>query len=197
MVLLGRGEISPNQQRVLARVSRSVARANRLIADLLDFTQARLGKGLGLALESIDLHGAIAEAVDELVLAYPGRTLKHVRSGEGPCTADANRLAQLVGNLVSNAMTYGRPDAPVTVTSTVGAQTRAVAVHNDGAPIPLDAQAAIHQPMTRGTHATSSARSVGLGLFIVSEIAKSHGGTAVVESTVERGTTFTVTWPQT
>jgi sigma-B regulation protein RsbU (phosphoserine phosphatase) len=195
-VLLGRGETSPNKQRVLARVSRSVERANRLIADLLDFTQARLGKGLGLAIESIDLHGAIAEAVDELVLAYPGRTLKHVRAGEGSCMADANRLAQLVGNLVSNAMTYGRPDAPVTVTSTVAAQTCAVAVHNDGAPIAGEALAVLFQPMTRGTHATSSGRSVGLGLFIVSEIAKAHGGGAVVESTVERGTTFTVTWPR-
>ena len=122
--------------------------------------------------------------------------LRHERRGSGPCVADANRLAQLLGNLVSNAMTYGRPDAPVTVTSTVEAASFSVAVHNLGVSIPVEAQARLFQPMTRGANAAQVGRSVGLGLFIVSEIAKAHRGTTHVRSSPQEGSTFTATFPR-
>ncbi len=194
--LLAVSDPSPSQQRILTRIRRSTERANRLIADLLDLTQARVGNGLSITSEEMDLHAAMAETVDELTTVYPGRKLQHARAGEGTCRGDANRLEQLVGNLVSNAMVYGSPEKPVTVTSTVDAGSFTIAVHNEGTPIPLAAQVALFQPMARGSNANSAGRSVGLGLFIVSEIAKAHGGKALVESTVERGTTFSVVIPR-
>jgi sigma-B regulation protein RsbU (phosphoserine phosphatase) len=194
--LLAQSEPSPSQQRILTRIQRSTARANRLIADLLDFTQARLGNGLAIAPEGMDLHAAMAETVDELTSVYPARNLQHHPIGEGICRADASRLEQLVGNLVSNAMVYGTAEKPVTVTSTVEPGSFTIAVHNEGTPIPLSVQAVLFQPMARGTNTTSAARSVGLGLFIVNEIAKAHGGTALVTSTLEQGTTFTVVIPR-
>jgi sigma-B regulation protein RsbU (phosphoserine phosphatase) len=54
----------------------------------------------------------------------------------------------------------------------------------------------VFEPMMRGGGATTSARSIGLGLFIVRKIAEAHGGTAHVTSTLESGTTFTVTFPR-
>jgi sigma-B regulation protein RsbU (phosphoserine phosphatase) len=196
-VLLARGELSASQQRTLNRITRSTERANRLIADLLDFTQARLGKGLPVSLAPIDLHESVAESVEELALAYPGRILRHLRSGEGPCVADGNRLAQLIGNLVSNAMVYGATGEPVTVRSAVEPEAFFVSVHNHGSPIPIEAQESLFQPMTRATTASSPSRSVGLGLYIVNEIAKAHGGRAFVQSSVEEGTTFTAALPMT
>jgi sigma-B regulation protein RsbU (phosphoserine phosphatase) len=195
--LLSRGELSESQQRTLNRVTSSTERANRLIADLLDFTQARLGGGLSVTLEAIDLHEAVAQAVDELQHVHAGRQLVHGARGEGRCVADANRLAQVVGNLVSNAMAYGRPDAPVTVTSTLEGPSSSLAVHNEGSPIPDALQASIFEPMTRGSGGHSPKRSVGLGLYIVREIAKAHGGTATLSSSERAGTTFTVTFPRT
>jgi sigma-B regulation protein RsbU (phosphoserine phosphatase) len=194
--LLARAELSDSQQRTLQRIARSTERANRLIADLLDFTQARIGKRLSVSPEAIDVHQAIAHAVEELAHVYPGRALQHVREGAGSSEADANRLAQLVGNLVSNAMVYGKPDRPVTVT-TIEATSFSIAVHNEGSPIPDEVQSRIFQPLTRGTTANSSARSIGLGLFIVREIAKAHGGTTAVTSTADAGTTFTAHFPRT
>jgi phosphoserine phosphatase RsbU/P len=194
--LLAQSDPSASQERILTRIQRSTDRASRLITDLLDFTQARIGKGLAVAPEDIDLHAAMAETIDELRLVYPGRELKHERWGEGVCRGDANRLEQLVGNLVSNAMVYGAAGAAVTVTSTVAPGSFTIAVHNDGLPIPPSAQPGLFQPMARGTNATNAGRSVGLGLFIVSEIAKAHGGKALVESTLEGGTTFTVVVPR-
>ncbi len=184
------------QRPTLSRITRSVDRANRLISDLLDFTQARVGKGLAVELQEIDLHEAVARAVDELLDVHPGRPIRHVRHGEGTCVADSNRLAQLVGNLVSNAVAYGSADAAVTVTSTAGEDECSIAVHNVGTPIPTEMHEHIFEPMTRGTRARDAQRSVGLGLFIVAEIAKAHGGTARVTSDVDTGTKFTVTLPR-
>lgn len=189
------GELSQAQRSVATRISRSAERAARLIADLLDFTQVRLGRGLTMSKTAIDLHSVISETVDELRHIYPNRVIDHQRSGEGECFADADRLAQLVGNLVSNAITHGDSSRSVTVSSSIDGSAFAVAVHNEGAPIPSDAQASIFEPMTRGANAPVSGRSVGLGLFIVKEIANAHGGSAQVESNADQGTTFRVILP--
>lgn len=190
--LLLNGELSQAQRSVATRISRSAERAARLIADLLDFTQIRLGRGLTISKKAIDLHSIISEAIDELRHIHPSSVIAHACSGEGECFADADRLAQLVGNLVSNAIAHGDSSRPVTVSSSIEPNVFTVAVHNEGAPIPREAQATIFEPMTRGASAPISGRSVGLGLFIVREIASAHGGSAAVESDAEQGTTFKV-----
>ena len=195
-VLLGRGGLPANLQRVVARISRGTERANKLIADLLDFTQARLGEGLAVTLEPVDLHVAVGETVEELAPVYPGRMLRHERSGDGLCLADTHRLAQLIGNLVTNAMAYGSPGSPVTVSSAIHSDTFVLAVHNHGSPIPHALQSGLFQPMARGTATGSAVRSVGLGLYIVNEIARAHRGRTEVESTAEAGTTFRAMFPR-
>ena len=194
--LLTRGELSPRQQRALTRISSATEKSTRLIADLLDFTQAQVGKGLAVALESIDLHECVAETIEDLTVAYPARILVHRRVGAGACLADAGRLAQLIGNLVSNAMAYGVPAAPVTVISTVEATSFAISVHNQGPPIPAEALPGLFQPMTRGSSVGRGSRSVGLGLYIVNEIARAHGGRTVATSLPGEGTTFTTVIPR-
>jgi phosphoserine phosphatase RsbU/P len=194
--LLARGNLSDNHQRLVMRIDRATSRAGHLIADLLDFTQARLGKGLPVALAPIDLHGLMAETVEELALAHPERRLEHERIGEGPCIADGSRLAQLVGNLVSNAVVYGTPGTPVTVTSVIEPSSFSLTVHNQGQPIPPEALPRLFQPMTRGSHTAGSNRSVGLGLFIVCEIAKAHRGRTLVRSTDQEGTSFSAVFPR-
>ena len=194
--LLGLEALSPAQEHAADGILRAAKRATRLIGDLLDFTQARLGAGLKFEPTECDLHQVVGEALDELGLTYPDRVLRHVQTGDGRCAADASRLVQLVGNLVSNAMSYGRPETPVTVT-TNGSQGDALilAIHNDGETIPPALLPSLFEPMTRGTTA-GNGRSVGLGLFIVREIAKAHGGEISVRSSEPEGTTFTVTLPR-
>jgi sigma-B regulation protein RsbU (phosphoserine phosphatase) len=193
--VLLRREANPTQSRVLDRISRASERALRLISDLLDFTQARLGKGITTSLAPIDPHGVVREAVEELAQAHPGRELLHGGTGMGVCMADADRLSQLVGNLISNAITYGDPHTPVTVRSRIDGYGFEISVHNHGPAIPLEQQRAIFQPMTRGIAGGSAVRSVGLGLYIVSEIARSHGGRVTVESNGKDGTTFCAFFP--
>jgi sigma-B regulation protein RsbU (phosphoserine phosphatase) len=192
--LLSRGPAVPGHDRLVSRIVRASQRADRLISDLLDFTQARLGSGLRVTPEAVDLHELVAEAVEELALAYPGRELRHVREGKGECQADPARLEQLLGNLVSNAMSYGQADTAVTVSSWIEDESCGISVHNFGAPIPAEALPTLFQPMTRGPKSLGSKRSVGLGLFIVGEIARAHGGATHVDSSAEAGTTFRATF---
>ncbi len=195
-VLLTRNEPTPHQLSVLGRISRAGHRAQRLIADLLDFTQARLGKGIAVHTLPIELHDVLADVVDELGHAYPERRLVHETQGEGTCVGDADRLAQLVGNLISNAIAYGDAGCPITIRSEIAPEECRISVHNAGAPIPPELQAVLFEPMVRGSSEGGASRSVGLGLFIVREIARAHGGRVSVESGANLGTTFTVTFPR-
>jgi sigma-B regulation protein RsbU (phosphoserine phosphatase) len=181
---------------VLPRLTRAVDRADTLIGDLLDFTQARMGRGLNMTIARIDLHRVVASIVEDLRSAHPRRAITHLITGPGECALDERRLDQLLGNLVSNAVAYGRADSPITVSTSVGEAACVVSVHNLGDPIPPAVITTIFEPMTRGTSVGSAKRSVGLGLFIVREIAKAHGGSATVTSTAEHGTTFTITLPR-
>ena len=194
--VLGMGELSSNQLGALGRLTNSVSRANRLIVDLLDFTQARLGRGLQASLKPIDLHAIVADCVEDLRLAFPDRQLEHRAVGRGACTGSSDRLVQMIGNLVANAVAYGASDSAVWITSQIDATTFTIAVHNDGPPVPLDLLPRLFEPMTRGENTGGIANSVGLGLFIVREIVRAHGGDISVESSAEAGTTFTGILPR-
>ncbi|WP_256856563.1 sensor histidine kinase KdpD [Variovorax sp. KK3] len=195
LLALSRGALNSNQIRILGRISQSTERAHRLIADLLDFTAARVGKGLKVSPRPIDLHTHVAEALEELRVAYPDRRIDHLQDGAQACWADPDRLAQMLGNLVSNAVSYGDPARAITVSSLVsddrGAQ---VEVHNFGPPIPVATVEHLFEPMVRGD-ASGAARSVGLGLYIVRQIIEAHGGHVIVRSTEAAGTAFTANFP--
>lgn len=183
-----------DDRRVLHNIERSVGRANRLIADLLDFTAARIGRGLGVSIRPVDLHAVVAADVEELSQAYAGQDIVHERHGRRRCRADADRLSQLIGNLVANAVTYGSGE-PITVVSHVDDDAFGIAVHNWGPAIPRRALRSLFKPMVRGTKSDNSKRSVGLGLYIVSEIVRAHGGDIAVTSSVSEGTRFSATFP--
>jgi sigma-B regulation protein RsbU (phosphoserine phosphatase) len=194
--LLSHGETAPNKVRVLGHVTSSAQRAQRLIEELLDFTLARVGRGLTVARTRLDLHALVASIVEELALAFPERTIVHRAEGEPDCIADSDRVAQLLGNLVGNAMAYGEPHGVVTVTSAVRERTASLSIHNRGEPIPVEMQASLFEPMVRGDPGDGAARSVGLGLFIVRAIALAHSGEVSVSSSSADGTTFTFTFPR-
>ena len=189
-------DMSDRQHTMLSHITDATARSQRLINDLLDFTQARIGQGLAVNRAPVQLERTIASAVESLRLVYPHREILFSASDQALfCQADADRLTQLLGNLVSNAMTYGDGISPVSVRVAAAQGTVEIAVHNLGDPIDEAQLGSIFSPMTRGSEIGREVRSVGLGLFIVSEIAKAHGGGVEVVSSAEAGTTFTARFP--
>lgn len=189
---LSRGERTAKERQLLGHIGQSSERAQRMIADLLDFTQARVGQGITIKAAPLDLHAVTHQAVDELRVAFPQATLEHLAIGSGHARLDADRVQQIIGNLVANSVAYGDLQRPITVTSRLGDGHCEVSVHNHGAVIPKALIDVLFEPMTRGTDQGSDVRSVGLGLYIVRELARAHGGDVAVSSNEQEGTTFTV-----
>jgi sigma-B regulation protein RsbU (phosphoserine phosphatase) len=194
--LIASSALTPIQTRAVNRISSAANRANRLIMDLLDFTQARLGGGIKVAKIECDVHSVVAEVVEELKLAWPGRMIEHRSEGAGLCLVDPDRIAQIVTNLATNALTYGRPDLAVVLRTAVERRRCIIDVHNDGPPIPEELLSHMFEPLRRGEQQVKlGSRSVGLGLYIVQEIAAAHGGSVTVKSILDEGTTFSVCLP--
>ncbi|MFJ2362291.1 sensor histidine kinase [Pseudomonas sp. NPDC087697] len=192
--LLGCRDLPAKQAQILGHITQAAERAQRLVADLLDFTLRQVGRSIAVSLKPVDLHNLVGECLGELSLVFPGHTLTHICVGQGKFFADSDRFYQLIGNLVANAMAYGTAEGGVTVSSRFEDQVT-IAVHNLGTPIPSELLDNLFEPMIRGSHDNAGLRSVGLGLFIVREIVRAHHGDVKVTSSIEGGTTFTATFP--
>lgn len=188
--LLGEVEAAARQTKIRAHMRHAVERAVRLIHDLLDFTSARLGSGLVLSRRAVDVRAVLSDAVTELKLIFPDQPIQATVVGQTCFSLDPDRLVQLVGNLVTNAVRYGEAGRPINITVATG-DVLELEVHNEGPPIPPAQQARLFDAMVRGsTHA--QVEGVGLGLFIVRAIARAHGGDVMVRSNDSTGTRFIV-----
>ena len=179
---------------ILTLMQASVVRMGGLIGNVMDFARARLGDGLeldrtaGPALGPVLLH-----TVEELRAIHPGRVIETEIELDRPVMVDHARIAQMLSNLLANALAHGAADTPVRV----GASTRdgsfALWVANAGPPIPPKTRASLFQPFFRGRR-REIPQGLGLGLYIVSEIARLHGGRMEVRSD-EAETRFTFLMP--
>ncbi|QDE65809.1 hybrid sensor histidine kinase/response regulator [Myxococcus xanthus] len=197
-MMLQRGPLDERQERQAQRIRSSADRATRMIRDLLDFTRARQGTGLPVYPQPMDLHEVVRTVLDEVHAGWPDRRLETECTGSGAGTWDPDRLAQLIGNLVGNALQYSPPGTPVRVASRGDDDGVVLEVHNLGPAIPLERQPRIFEPLERATvrPEDQGRRSIGLGLYIVRSIVLAHGGTVEAHSQEETGTTFTVRLPR-
>ncbi len=175
-------------------------RMNRMVSDLLDFTRTRLGAGIPVTKKPMDLASVCLQVIAELQRSHPKTPLCFKPSGDLRGEWDSDRIAQVVSNLVSNALQYGETGKPVGIEVREQGPEILLKVHNEGLPIPETALNTIFMPMARyqagGKCPDKNSQGLGLGLYIASEIVMSHGGDIDVESNEVSGTTFTVTLPR-
>jgi signal transduction histidine kinase len=175
-------------------IEQSVDRMAGLIDDVLDFARGRLGSGLPMTLqENADLAATINQVVQELRIARPSRQIVTDFKLTSPVTCDLGRIAQLLSNLVGNAVTHGDPASPVFVRSALLGSLLEISVSNQGTPIPESALSSLFQPFVRAS-SVSGKQGLGLGLYIASEIAREHAGSLTVRSD-EAETRFTFRMP--
>lgn len=189
--LLRRGKVEASGE-TLRLMERSVARMSALINDVLDFARGRMGDGLHLAKTRQELAPLLDQVVSELQSAFPKRAIRTDFSLTEPVNCDPGRIGQLFSNLLGNALTYGAPDCPVRVEAKTADGYFALSVANSGKPIPAESFGRLFQPFSRGS--ASSQQGLGLGLYIASEIARTHGGTIDAAST-DTETRFTLRMP--
>jgi PAS domain S-box-containing protein len=183
----------------LSRMQVQGKRLEQLIAELLDVSKIQAGR-LEYAQEPVDLDALLHEVADTLQQIYPSHTLV-VRSagqtGQTSLIGDPDRLGQVFTNLLSNAIKYA-PDAE-TVEMDLDTSENAVTVRvrDHGLGIPREQRDKIFERFYRAAGAKQKGiPGLGMGLYIVEEIVKQHGGTITVDSEVGKGSTFTVTLPR-
>ena len=170
-----------------------------MLADLTDFTRTRLGTRLPIRRSRLEFGALLRQTIDELDAAYPATDFDYDCAGDLWGEWDASRLAQLLSNLVGNAIQHGDVDKPIRVSARAEGEDVVLAVHNEGPPIAPEMIGKVFDPLMRGLAQTERGRrlgSLGLGLYISDEIAKAHYGGIDVVSSREGGTTFTVRLPR-
>lgn len=192
------GHLTPRQAKNVERIAASARRMARTIDDLIDLTRSRFGGSMLIAPRRGDLHVICKGAVDELKVVHPKVPIRLDLQGSGDGLWDPERLAQMVTNLVQNAIDYANRGSPVQVAVRPREGEVLIEVHNYGPTIAPELMKTLFDPFRHGPAdgRASSGRGLGLGLFIAHQIARAHGGEIAIESDAARGTTFTARLPR-
>ncbi|GHG78912.1 PAS domain-containing protein [Comamonas sp. JC664] len=195
-------DLEPAERRAVDRIRNATARMGRMITDILDFARSRLGEGIPVARQEMDLAEVCRTTLEELQVSAPRRVLLFDTRGDTRGFWDPDRVSQVLGNLVANALQHGQEDQPVRVSVRGEPREVVLDVHNVGEPIAPELMPRLFDPF-KSIPSTAprpdtarQKRSLGLGLYIVSQIVGVHGGRVEVRSTREDGTRFTVHWPR-
>ena len=195
-----RGPVTEAQRIDLARIRRSQQHLTGLIDDVLNFVRSETGH-LPVTIEDVSL-ATVVQRVEELVLPQLQRKgLRFVREPFDPALpvrADAEKLRQVLLNLLTNAIKYTPAGGEITLSVRDDATTVRITVRDTGVGIPSDMLAAIFEPFVQvGRRSSAPADGVGLGLAISRDFARRMGGDITVESMVGVGSTFALTLPKT
>ncbi|MEM7487608.1 MAG: PAS domain-containing sensor histidine kinase [Pseudomonadota bacterium] len=193
--LRDREEVSDRGMTVLDTADQSLRRMSRLIDDVLDFARSRLGGDIGVDVQTgVSLKAVLGQTVDEMKIAHPDVTFEEVYDFSDSVSCDPDRIAQLVSNLLGNAVFHGERGGAVQVDVRDAGADLTISITNRGGQIPAAVKALLFQPFKRADP-SGNLDGLGLGLFISKQIAESHGGDIEVVSEGTE-TTFTFRFPR-
>ena len=191
---LQRMPLSSQAAKVVERIKRSGDRMARLIDNILDFARGRLGGGIPVIRHpDPQLAQVLVHVIAELTAIHPQRKVDARIDITKPVSCDSGRIAQLLANLLSNALVHGNETEPVSVVARRDGDLFVLSVTNTGEPIPKEILQRLFHPFSRGAGAKHQ-EGLGLGLYIAYQIAAAHNGTLSVDST-PASTTFTLSMP--
>ena len=194
-------ELNEPHLTLLNRMKQSATRSMHMVGDLLDFTRSRLGGGIPVSRKHVNMGKIVHDVVEEISALHPGTKVRvnarEAQDGEW----DEARLSQALTNIIGNAVEHSPANTEVTVDVTSEGDEAVIAVHNSGAPIQSADLDGIFNPMktkpeNQQPKESGPTGNLGLGLYIAERIVNAHQGRIGVESSLEKGTTFTIHLPK-
>jgi signal transduction histidine kinase len=185
---------------IAGRIIAGVDRLDRMVSNIYDTHRIRGGLPIDLELRETDFASVLHSVIENLSVSHGDRFITQL-SGNlvGHWCADA--LARVVENLLTNALKYGHPTAPIVITAGTPPQGTEndfeFSVSNEGDPIPLAEQSTLFQLFARANSPRRTGKTGwGIGLALVRALIEAHGGSVRIESAAGSGTTFYVRLPR-
>jgi PAS domain S-box-containing protein len=194
-MLIAEGDLQTSEEYLDIALDQ-IDRMSRLILELLDVSRIETGR-LEIRREAIPWPHFVREVVQRHHTAVSDRRFHvSVPSEERPINGDRDRLEQVLGNLLENAVKYSPDGSDITVTVEDKGDTLLTAVCDRGIGIPADELNQVFERFHRGRQVSSTNYGgLGLGLYITKQIVERHGGSIWVESREGQGTTFYFSLP--
>ncbi|MGY1408159.1 ATP-binding protein [Luteimonas sp. A611] len=194
--LLTKATENPSTTRLASLLAMSGERLARLLDDLLDFSHTTLGSGVRISRADTDVAAELRDEIEMLRLAWPEASIDFQAPDSARACVDASRVRESLANLVNNAIKHGTAPGSVSVVLAQEGDNTLLTVENHGAAIPPALLATMFDPLRRGASADipGDHSGLGLGLFVVSEVVKAHGGEVTVRS-ISDSTSFTMRLP--
>ncbi len=196
-LLLGiAGTLNEKQEKIMTRAVKSVDRLTDLVNDVLDLSRIESGR-MVLEKSNVPIKTLVESIINE---NKPAADQKHIRlianlETDANIHADAGKLERVVGELVSNAIKYTPGGGNVDVALTRHEDQITLSVKDSGIGMTKEECEKIWERFYRTNASKSFAKGSGLGLSIAKELVEMHGGTILVESELNKGTTFTLLIP--
>jgi signal transduction histidine kinase len=165
-----------------ARIVTSGSRMARMIEDMLDLARARLGGGIIVKREAVDIKALVERVLREHQAAAPERLIEAAYEGNLSGYCDPERIAQVASNLIGNALKHGRPAAPVHVRLDGTQDDSVTLVVKNGGVIPAGILPHLFDPFRGAQRQSGRGEGLGLGLYIVAQIVQAHDGRVDVET---------------
>ncbi|MEG3925205.1 MULTISPECIES: HAMP domain-containing sensor histidine kinase [unclassified Microcoleus] len=193
-LMLRRLERGDTHMDVAARMLGAINRLDSMIQNLLDASRLRAGQSLKIEFEECDFVMLVQEVVEDLIFTY-GERFVVVCDSDITSYCSRKEIRRVIENLTINAVKYGAPSTPITLTLQETQTQIGLTIHNEGEPIALDAQSILFQQFRR-TISAEEQTGWGLGLFLAKNITEAHKGTLAVESAEGKGTSFIINLPK-
>ena len=169
-------ELEPKINSKVQMIQNSAQRISVLIDDVVDFTKGRMGGGIAIDLRhESSISSMLEHVVAELVSKHSDREVITEIDSNIALLCDSGRLGQLLSNLLKNALVHGDANQPIRVAAHCKDGLFKISVTNGGPVLSRDTIKELFKPFVRGESSKGS-EGLGLGLFIINEIARSHGG---------------------
>jgi signal transduction histidine kinase len=194
--------LGPDQHKLAERILASTNRVTELVGDLLDFSTSHLGGGIPIHPAPYVLGPQCELVVEEMRTFHPEREFVLELAGDLQVTWDSARINQALSNLIGNAVQHGAAEQPVWISVHGNGDELVVSVQNMGTVMDPASLRTLFDPAKRFAMRPANERNhggddhLGLGLYITREIVAAHAGRIEISSTLDSGTTFTLTLPR-